>query len=514
MSRVFLVGAGPMMDGGACRVTAHAVRTWHFVTALRRAGHEVVVCTVSQTISPLDPVKGMIERRVKEDFAYENLDMRAGNMLAYLAERCSAIRPDGVVGVSTEPASWACRMRPTVPVWADLHGWVMAEAQLKAARDGNDDILSYFWQHERPVLRRADKISAVSNAQRFALLGELATVGRLNRHTAEYEFVVTIPSSIDPVKAEAGSERLEAGGEKLEAGEKQQLPASRLSFPASSLSPPASSLSLPASSLSPPASHFPPPTSFVVLWSGGFNTWADPITLFEGLDWAMERDPRIHFVATGGAIPGHADAVFDAFCERVNNSPHRARYHLAGWVAAEQFPAYLAAGHLAICADLPCLETSSGTRTRLVEAMAAGLPILMTRGTELSIELEREGIGWVVAPRDSRALGEKILELARDRERTARMGELSRQFVEQRYSIERTLEQLVRWAERPCFAPDNALKHAQSPAIFEAALNQLEANARALDDIANVQSLVQARRDLDRLRSRWPLRLWRWLRPR
>jgi hypothetical protein len=226
----------------------------------------------------------------------------------------------------------------------------------------------------------------------------------------------------------------------------------------------------------------------------------------------MERDPRIHFVATGGAIPGHADAVFDAFRERVNRSPNCSRYHLVGWVAAEQFPAYLAASHLAICVDLPCLETLLGTRTRLLEAMAAGLPVVMTRGTELSADLEREGVGWVMAPRDPTALGKTILECARDRERTAHMGKLARQFVEQRYSIEKTMAPLLKWAERPCFAPDNAVKRAQSPTIFEAAVNEMEANARALDDVADVQSLVEARRDLDRLRSKWPLRLWRWMR--
>ena len=478
MSRMFVVGAGPMMDGGARRVTAHAVRTWHFVTALRRASHEVALYTVSQTISPLDPMERLVEPREKEGFAYENLDMRMGNMLAYLACRCEAFRPDAVIGVSTEPASWACRMRPTVPVWADLHGWVMAEAQLKAACDQNDDLLSYFWQHERPVLRRADKISAVSTAQRFAVLGELATVGRLNRHNLDYELVVTIPSSVDPAKGQVGSG-------KSEGGTKRQLPTSNLV----------------------------PPTSFIVLWCGSFNTWTDPITLFEGLEWAMARDPMVHFVATGGAIPGHADAVLDTFRESADSSPHRSRYHLVGWVAAEEFPGYLAASHLAICVDFPCMETLVGTRSRLLEAMAAGLPILMTRGTELSIEIERAGVGWVVAPRHPRALGERILELARDRESLARKGREARDFVERSFSIERTLQPLVRWVEKPCFAPDNALKHAESPTILEAAVNQLEADARALD-WTDIQSLVEAKRQLDRLRSRWPLRLWRWLKKR
>jgi len=469
MSRIFLVGAGPMMDGEARRVTAHAWRTWHFATALRRAGHTVALYTFSQTISPADPKVAMVERREKDGLAYENLDMRMGNVLAYLAARCREFAPDCLVGVSTEPASWACRMRPTVPVWADLHGWVMAEAQLKAARDGDDAVLAYFWGHERPVLRRADKISAVSQAQKFAVLGELATLGRLNRHNAQYELVETIPSSVDPSAA---------------------LPAAQGRRPAD----------LPGAD-----------ESFILLWSGGFNTWADPETLFGALEWAMEREPRLHFVATGGPIPGHSDRVFESFRERVERSPHRGRYHLVGWVPAGEFPGYLCAADVVVCVDFPCVETLIGTRTRLVEAMAWGLPVIMTRGTELSRAVERAGCGWVVEPRSPRALGKRIVECAADRRLAAEMGKKAREFVEREYPIERTMAPLLRWAESPAFAPDNEVKRSESPTIFEAATNPLESNARVLDEVGDLRALsdFSARRGR---RPRLAARIWRRLR--
>jgi hypothetical protein len=146
--------------------------------------------------------------------------------------------------------------------------------------------------------------------------------------------------------------------------------------------------------------------------------------------------------------------------------------------------------------------------------MAYGLPVLMTRGTELSHDLERAQIGWTVEPGNPQALGGALLESARDRTQTAAMGKRARQFVADNYAIGRTMAPIVRWAERPCFAADNARKQAESPAIVDVALNRLEAGARALDEIDDIGGLVEARRDLERLRSRWPLRLWRWLRRR
>lgn len=465
MSRIFLIGAGPMMDGGARRVTAHAVRTWHFASVLRRAGHEVHLSTVSQNLSTSDPVGEMIEPRCKDGFEYENLDMRVGNMHAHLQDRCTALEPDCVIGVSAEPASWACRIGATVPVWADLHGWVMAEAQLKAARDGDDAILEYFWQRERPVLRRSDRISAVSDPQRFAVLGELGSLGRLNRHNVECDLVVSIPSSVDP------------------AAKAPEKPAEN------------------------PVSDLTGQDAFVILWSGGFNTWTDGLTLFDSLERAMEHDSRIHFVATGGPIPGHADVVYDTFRQSVERSPHRSQYHLLEWVEAERFPGFLAGSHLALCVDLPCVETWTGTRTRLLETMGAGLAPVLTRGTELSHELERSGIGWVVPPCDPAALGEELVKCASEPDSTETMGKRARAFVIDRYSFERTMAPVVRWAEKPQFAPDNAVRREKSAAIADVGLNPLDSAACALDDAPDLAALIRAGREYERLRARPP---WKW----
>jgi len=222
----------------------------------------------------------------------------------------------------------------------------------------------------------------------------------------------------------------------------------------------------------------------------------------------MSADPSIHFVATGGPIPGHADSVYDGFQAKVGGSANQSRYHLFGWVAADEFPGLVASSHVALIADLPCVETRTGTRTRLLEAMAAGLPVVMTRGTELSCELERAGVGWVVEQRNSKALGEAIIQCAHDRAEAKRMGERARGFVCEHYSIERTIAPAAEWAAQPAFAPDNAVKRALCARIGSTALNPLEAAARAIDGAENVAALVEAGRRFERLQSS---RLWRWL---
>ena len=74
---------------------------------------------------------------------------------AYMTELCEEFRPDAVVGVNTHPSSRAALLPTQVPLWCDLNGWVMAEAQSKCSVYEDDNYLSHFWKMERAILLRA-----------------------------------------------------------------------------------------------------------------------------------------------------------------------------------------------------------------------------------------------------------------------------------------------------------------------------------------------------------------------
>ena len=54
--------------------------------------------------------------------------MSIGESMQQKAEEFS---PDAIVGVNTYPASRAAALDIDKPMWCDLNGWVMAEAQAK-----------------------------------------------------------------------------------------------------------------------------------------------------------------------------------------------------------------------------------------------------------------------------------------------------------------------------------------------------------------------------------------------
>jgi L-malate glycosyltransferase len=102
-------------------------------------------------------------------------------------------------------------------------------------------------------------------------------------------------------------------------------------------------------------------------------------------------------------------------------------------------------GPLLAVSDVSVLASfSEGASNAVLEAMAAGKPVVATAvgGTP---ELVQDGItGWLVPPSDAEALATRIRELLHDAVRARQMGERGRAFVLARFSAERQVMKLTK----------------------------------------------------------------------
>jgi len=194
------------------------------------------------------------------------------------------------------------------------------------------------------------------------------------------------------------------------------------------------------------------PAAKIVLWVGGYNTWTDIDTLYHGLAWAMEGDPRLHFVSVGGELPG-CD-IYARFHRLVEASAFRERFHLLGWQPVSTVPSYYSDADIGITLDANCYEAELGTRTRLVEMMQHGLPIVTTRACELSEIIEADRLGLTFPIGDWQGLGQEILTLAADEARRREMGERGREYALTELSFPNASAPLRRWVCEPRLAPD------------------------------------------------------------
>jgi hypothetical protein len=125
------------------------------------------------------------------------------------------------------------------------------------------------------------------------------------------------------------------------------------------------------------------------------------------------------------------------------------RVRLIDWVPAERRWDLLRDVDALVAPHRPSLETRLSMRTRFLEALAAGCPVVTSDGGSVSRLLREHRAGWVVPPSDAAAVAdalEQVLtETAEDRaERERGAAELA-----DRFSWDRVLAPLVAFCRSP-----------------------------------------------------------------
>lgn len=404
MKKIMIFGIGPLSIDEGEKFHGGGNRAWHLAKPLADRGFEVIL--VCMRITDKASANGGEERREIGNIIYYSVDeLTQFADDGFLRAKIREHKPDALAGACAYPASRAAAVADDLPVWADFHGYPMGEAQAKAAQTGDAGYLHHFWNIVRPALQRADRFSVTSERHRMALIGELGAMGRLNQHNFLENFVTQIPIAwCDSTPCEK-----------------------RFRFKED---------------------------SFTVFFSGGYNNWCDAETLFKALETAMDRDPRVRFLSTGGAIDGHDEVTYPRFQALVEQSRHRGRFDLRGWVSRAELRECQSRAHLGINVDLPCYETLIGARNRITEFNALGIPVLTTLGTEISQVLFFKGLILTAPVGSPEALAGEIVLAANHPEKMQKMAEKAREYFEKNYTYQATAGPFVEWCRNPVHCGD------------------------------------------------------------
>lgn len=358
---VLVLSAEPVGE----RMAGPAIRAAELARALA-AEHDVTLAAPAPSRAPSERVR-LVEA------GFEQLDV--------LIE--AAARHEVVVAQELPPTLLSRLARLPARVVLDLYNPVVVEVlEAVAARPARSQrrIRSLIAARTRAQLAVADFIVCASERQRDLWLGGMALAGLIDLET--YRRDPALRSLIDVVPFGIPAEPPRAAAESP----------LRAAFPAIR------------------------EQDRVLLWAGGLWGWLDPETVIR----ATAMLDRAHLVFMGTSRPGPARTGQEPFAERAVEFARREglegeRVHFnPGWVPYDERGPWLLDADIGVTSHHDHLEARYSFRTRVLDYLWAGLPVVGTRGDALADLVEREGLGRTAAPGDAEAFAAACRSLLDD----------------------------------------------------------------------------------------------------
>jgi len=169
----------------------------------------------------------------------------------------------------------------------------------------------------------------------------------------------------------------------------------------------------------------------VVISTRNLEPVYDVDTLIKAIPYVIDKCPNTYFLIVG-------DGILRRQLEELACKLGVAKnVRFVGSVSNREMPKFLGSSDVFVSTSL------SDTRSvSLLEAMACGLPVVVT-DLEGNKECVREGVdGFLFSKGDFKALAEKIIYLLRDEDTSRRFGVISRRYVEKEGSYEKEMRKM------------------------------------------------------------------------
>lgn len=158
------------------------------------------------------------------------------------------------------------------------------------------------------------------------------------------------------------------------------------------------------------------PQDNVVIWGGGVWEWLDPATAIDAIQQLNREGTRAKLLFLGRSRPNQ-NLIDRRRDDRFEELLARGGAHVSAndqWVPYRERLSWLRAGKIAIMLHRRTAEADYSIRTRLFDAIAAGIPVVATAGGFAAELVEREGLGIVVPPGDTKAVAAAMRRLLTD----------------------------------------------------------------------------------------------------
>lgn len=185
---------------------------------------------------------------------------------------------------------------------------------------------------------------------------------------------------------------------------------------------------------------------------GGLYDWYDPWPVLEAFAAASQPGWKLYFIRNPnpGATPQKLFGEVEAWCRK--RGLWGERVVALDWIPSERRYDLLRDVDLLVATHTETLETRLSLRTRFLDALVAGCPVVTTEGGAMSRLLREHGAGWVVPPGDPDPLAAAFRDVLAGGDSVARRLEAGQRLLEA-FRWESLLAPLVRFCRDPRLDP-------------------------------------------------------------
>ncbi|WP_345358568.1 glycosyltransferase [Saccharopolyspora cebuensis] len=402
------------------RMAGPAIRAWHMAEVLA-AEHEVRLVSVNSRVDAPDaafPVVASTQRELPGHVEWADVVILQGHVL----EMVPALK----------------KLDSTTVVVCDVYDPMHLEL-LEQGRDTDDERraadLAGVTKVLNTQLRRGDFFLCASERQRHFWLGHLASLGRLTPGLYDDDPTVrsllsVVPFGLPSVAPRRTGPAIKGAQPGIDADDK------------------------------------------VVLWAGGVYSWFDPLTLLRAVHRLAQdhNDVRLFFLGMKHPNPdvpemGMADRT-RALARELGMTGKTAFFNET-WVPYAQRQNFLLDADCGATTHFEHVETTFAFRTRVLDYLWAGLPVVTTDGDSFADLVRQERIGVVVPAEDPAALAEALEKVLYDEEFAAGCRDRI-EAVRERFTWESVLAPLTAFCRDPRPAADRL--RATAPLVRSAPL--------------------------------------------
>lgn len=312
--------------------------------------------------------------------------------------------------------NYAKQAPPELPTVVDLYDPVLIEnlGLQEESRAGLADFLGYLGD-VLPLLRRGDLFLYANERQRYYYLGVLNAIGRINPLTYKSGLLRKLPFGV------SGERPPKKGGVMR-------------------------------------GTLFDKKDK-IILWFSGIYPWFDAATLVRAMPAVLKSVPDAKLAIMGGVHPrSHApDSEFVLTRDLALESGlvDKSIYFL-DWRPYSERGKWYADADIAVTTHKETLEMELSHRTRVVDFLWAGLPVIVSDGDEVGAMVSDKGCGMSVPVGDDVALAAAIIKLLTDDKLRAGMAASAARLARTELSWKLLTRELSEYCRDPRLAPDRA----------------------------------------------------------